>query len=290
MPRIEVSKENAANILAIEYLNSAADGILFDIKKNDIEFSKLLKDIQLEICPVSFLAEDSFSASAVEYAGFIKKELHNKPVSGAIFWRNEPADIFKISEAFNGHDNYYPFGLIIEPHTDTESEIANALTKAVDLIEKGVAAGIAPTQIINQISFSLSAGTDFFMEIAKLKSLRFLWQQVMGAYGITGKKQLHIHASSPRWIKEDYQPHGNMIKSTTAAMSAILGGCDSLTLEPEDAGNAMLHRIARNVSAVIREESHLSKVADATAGSFYLESLTGQLSEKAWQKFQSMNA
>jgi methylmalonyl-CoA mutase len=79
-----------------------------------------------------------------------------------------------------------------------------------------------------------------------------------------------------------------MIKATTAAMAAIAGGCDSLTITPEDESHETMSRIAINVSTILREESHISKVADPTAGSYYIDSLTHQLSEKAWEKFQSL--
>ena len=78
-----------------------------------------------------------------------------------------------------------------------------------------------------------------------------------------------------------------MLKSTSAALAAILGGCDALTVQPENE-NPMMARIARNVSSILREESHLSKVADPTAGSYYLESLTNQLAINAWKKFQNI--
>jgi methylmalonyl-CoA mutase len=77
-----------------------------------------------------------------------------------------------------------------------------------------------------------------------------------------------------------------MLKSATAAMSAIFGGCDGLTIFPESDEDSMMARIARNVSSVLREESHLSKVADPTAGSYYLDSLIEQLADQSWRVFQ----
>lgn len=286
MPRIEVNDDSKANITALEYLNSGADGVLFDIKANKIQFEKLLKDIHLNISPVSLVLEGTSHEVATELARYLR---NSKPINGAIFWKNQPSEIKAISEAY-ADLNLHPFGIIAEPHSDTESEIANALSKAITLIDRATDQGIKPQDILNQICFSINIGPDFFNEIAKLKALRNLWLQVNGAYQVTSQVPLYIHATSLAWINEKYQPHGNMIKTTTAAMSAVLGGCDGLTIEPEDASNAMMSRIARNVSSIIREESHFSKVADATDGSYYLNTLTEQLAEKAWQKFQSMHA
>ena len=77
-----------------------------------------------------------------------------------------------------------------------------------------------------------------------------------------------------------------MLKSTTSAISCILGGCDLITVEPEEEGNPLKSRIGRNVLTLLREESHLNQPADAAAGSYYLESLTDQMAKEAWTQFQ----
>lgn len=288
MPRIEVTNESDANKLAIDYLNSGAEGILFDCKKDKMQFNLLLKDIHLEICPISFLMNSDQVAMASDYGTYASGHKQKESITGAIFWKDMPEDFSQISYLAASTPQFFPFGAIVANHSEADSEIAQALVQAVTFINRGVGKGIAPRQIVNQISFSVAVGTDFFLEIAKLKSLRFLWYQVAGAYSISNPTSLHIHATSTCWKNETYQPHSNMIKSTTAGMAAILGGCDSLTVEPEDSANTMMNRIARNVSSVIRDESHFSKIADATIGSYYLDSLTEQLSEKAWQKFQQL--
>ncbi|MFZ6009577.1 MAG: methylmalonyl-CoA mutase family protein, partial [Bacteroidota bacterium] len=141
---------------------------------------------------------------------------------------------------------------------------------------------------IGNIAFSLPVGTNFFLEQAKFKAMRLLWFQVAHAYGVKDFKagQLHIHARGETWTPGNYQPHGNMLKSTTSAMSAIMGGCDALTVLAEDENNAIMSRVARNVSNLLREESHLNKVADPMAGSYALENMVHQLAEQAWKKFQ----
>jgi methylmalonyl-CoA mutase len=137
--------------------------------------------------------------------------------------------------------------------------------------------------LLHKLHFIFQIDADFFLSIAKLKALRKCWATILQAYNVSAV-QVNIHASSQAWIKESFQPHGNLIKSTTAALAAIAGGCNYLTVQPEsdeEPGN----RAGRLVSAVLREESHLSRVADPTAGSYYLESLINQLAEKSWQKF-----
>lgn len=289
MPRIEVQDAEHANQLALEYLQTGADGIVFDLNTQHFQFDLLLKDIHLDICPISFVLDWQNFSRALEYSQFVASNAKKDTISGAIFWKTLPIEIHDISNSFKDFPQYFPIGIFLDSQPETESEIAKALIKGVQVIEHSVGKGIAPHQIINQIGFFSSIGTDFFLEIAKLKALRNLWLQIRGAYDIPIENALHIHAASTAWKIENYQPHGNMIKSTTAAMAAVLGGCNALTVEPEDSTQSMMNRIARNVSSVIREESHFSKVADATAGSYYLDSLTDHLAQKAWQKFQSLS-
>jgi methylmalonyl-CoA mutase len=122
----------------------------------------------------------------------------------------------------------------------------------------------------------IEIGDDFFLEIAKLKALR------------KEKPQRFIHAYIKPFTKEAYQPHGNMISSTFRALAAVLGGCDALTIESEnddDLGN----RIAKNVSLILREESHIAKTSDATAGSYFIDSLIGNVAHGEQRKHGSIS-
>lgn len=112
---------------------------------------------------------------------------------------------------------------------------------------------------------------DFFLEIARLKNLR---KQNPGIF---------IHAYIKPFSKEAYQPHGNMISSTSRALAAVLGGCDALTIETS---SELEERIAKNVSLILREESHIHKTADATAGSYFIDSLIGSSSQRTTHNSQ----
>ena len=133
--------------------------------------------------------------------------------------------------------------------------------------------GITVYSELNSNSILVDIGDDFFLEIAKLKALRIKSQN----------KNLFIHAFIKPFVNEAYKPHGNMISSTSRALAAVLGGCDALTVQAENTGDETQERIARNVSLLLREESHISKTADATAGSYYIESLIQQLTKNIAQ-------
>jgi methylmalonyl-CoA mutase len=285
-PHISVKDEIKANELALQYLNSGADGILFEPLKATIQWNVLLNQIKPEFCSLSFLIRTDYSQVALDFKNWVRKENISDEVTGNLFWETLPtAGLHEILT--NPSRNYLQLGVLVQPELYAEEEIANALEKAVTFLEQVTHEGISAADVIPYFSFSLSVGTDIFYEIAKIKSLRNLWYQIQGAYGISKTKPVHLHVTSPAWINENFQPHGNLIKSTTGALAAICGGCDSLTIEPEDHDSEMMMRVALNVSSILREESHLSRVADPTAGSYYLDSLTAELSEKAWQLFQS---
>lgn len=283
MPRIEVSDEKQANELALGHLQSGADGILFEPVKANLRFDVLLAQIKPEFCRLSFLIRPDYAQNALDFNLWVEKSNDPKNFTGCFFWENfSPVDLKELKFS---SQNFFSRGLIIPPHENAEDEIVFGLEKAARFLnESSNQHDVA--HFINQVAFSLSVGTDLFLEIAKLKSLRNLWYQIQGAYMGAASNAIHIHATSPVWIKEEFQPHGSMIKSTLAALSSIAGGCDSLTIEPEG-NDKMTTRIALNVSSILREEAYLSKVADPTAGSYYLDSLVATLSEKAWQKFQT---
>jgi methylmalonyl-CoA mutase len=105
--------------------------------------------------------------------------------------------------------------------------------------------------------------------------LRAAWEKLTG-----NKNPLHLHACSSPWTPEAYSPHANMLKATTAAMAAILGGADSVTVDPETHDHPMQRRIARNVGILLREESRFAKVADPLAGAYFIDHLTNDLASK----------
>ncbi len=141
------------------------------------------------------------------------------------------------------------------------------------------------------MKFTFGIGPDFFPEIAKLRAARMLWAVIVRAYGPKSEEAalMHIHSVTGRWNKTLYDPHVNMLRTQTEAMSAVLGGAESITVEPFDAvfrtADQFSERIARNQQLLLMEESHLDKVADPGAGSYYIEELTSMMADEAWKLF-----
>lgn len=145
-------------------------------------------------------------------------------------------------------------------------------------------------QAAKQIWMHLSAGSLYFPEIAKFRAVRLLWDRVLYGYGIKGRNELPIHASTSQWNKSVADPYNNMLRATTEATAAALGGADRITIHPFDApfkqSNSMSRRIARNVSHILDEEVHLSAVENPADGAYYVEVLTDEIARKAWEFFR----
>ncbi|MEX0600319.1 MAG: methylmalonyl-CoA mutase family protein, partial [Rhodothermales bacterium] len=145
------------------------------------------------------------------------------------------------------------------------------------------------------VYFSVPVGASYFPAIARLRALRILLPQVFGAYDADpASASVVIHASTSRRNMTLYDPHMNLLRASTEAAAAVIGGCDVLLVHPYDALSDVpsdrAYRLSRNVQHVLRHEAHLDKVDDPSGGSYYVEALTDLISRRAWSRFQSIEA
>jgi methylmalonyl-CoA mutase len=162
----------------------------------------------------------------------------------------------------------------------------------------GIAAGVErlaelaetlPVETIaSQVEFVFAAGPSYFIEIAKLRAARMLWAQVVTAFGSCDDSacRMRLHVRTPRRNKSAYDRYTNLLRATTEALSAVVGGCDRLTIEPFGFDS----HLAANVQHILQEESHLDAVADPAGGSYYIEALTDSLAREAWKLLQQVEA
>ncbi|MGV3505160.1 MAG: methylmalonyl-CoA mutase family protein [Adhaeribacter sp.] len=175
-------------------------------------------------------------------------------------------------------------------------EIAFSLSLAVHYLRQLSDRGLPLDTLLRNLQATMSTGTHFFLEIAKLRALRWLWAGIVRSFGQAPELAgfLRVHALGSSWLHTTFDPHSNILRATTEAMSAIMGGCDSLSLKPFDAlvqaDNPFSARIARNIPLILKHEAYLDQVLDPAAGSYYAESLTAGLAEKAWELFQQTEA
>lgn len=170
-------------------------------------------------------------------------------------------------------------------------ELGFGLAMGNEYLANLVKSGVKVDQAAKQIRFSFGVGGNYFMEIAKLRAARLLWAKIVEAYQPQSKEaaKMMIHCETSEWNKTIYDPYVNALRTQTEAMSASLGGTDSLTVQPFDKvfrePNEFSERIARNQQLLLREESYFDKIADPAAGSYYIENLTNSLIEEAWKIF-----
>lgn len=170
-------------------------------------------------------------------------------------------------------------------------ELAYTLALGNEYMASLTARGVHPDVAASQIGFTFGIGPDFFPEIAKLRAARMLWALVVKGYAPRSEAGtlMNIHSVTGRWNKTLYDPYVNMLRTQTEAMSAVIGGADSITVEPFDIifrnPDDFSERIARNQQLLLMEESHLGMVADPGAGSYYLEKLTSAIAHEAWKLF-----
>jgi len=173
-------------------------------------------------------------------------------------------------------------------------ELAYAIAVGVEYVRALVDAGLSADEAFDQILFRVSAGTDQFLTISRLRALRELWSRVGEVLGVTPEKRGAIqHAvTSERQLSRD-DTYVNMLRGTISCFAASAGGAEVQTVLPFDTAAGLptdfSRRTARNTQVVLAEESNVGRVNDPAGGSWFVESLTKQLSDKAWAVFQGLD-
>lgn len=170
-------------------------------------------------------------------------------------------------------------------------ELAFTLAAGHDYLARLTDAGLTIDQAARKLRFSFSVSSNYFMEIAKLRAARLLWANIVKGYAPEKNcaAKMMIHAETSKWNQTVYDPYVNMLRGTTEAMSAAIGGVHSLEVTPFDAPfenpTEFSKRIARNVELLLKHESHFDQVVDPAGGSYYIENLTQSIAAEAWKLF-----
>ncbi|KAA9340807.1 methylmalonyl-CoA mutase family protein [Adhaeribacter soli] len=295
----------------ITALQRGADGLHFVLRESlDFDFVYLLGQPGVQGSAISFtfpVSPETYLHQYLQAArdlnidlNLLKGFIQFEPIDDQPFGFPPYAAIPKMLELVKDAPNLYP--VTISGHqfsnkgASVSQEIAIALSAAVSVLDCAEKAGVPAEKVIGHIQMHLAAGTNYFFEIAKLRALRLLWSALVNSYGLAGElaSRLRVHSSTSRWYQTVFDPHVNLLRTTTEAMSAILGGSDSISVAPFDkiykTPDDFSERIARNISVILKEESYLDKAIDPAAGSYYLEALTKELAENAWQIFQTLES
>lgn len=175
-------------------------------------------------------------------------------------------------------------------------ELAFTIADGMEYVKYGVASGLDIDAFAGRLSFFFAIGMNFFMEIAKLRAARVLWHRVMTKLGAKDErsKMLRTHCQTSGVSLTEQDPYNNVMRTTIEAMAAMLGGTQSLHTNALDEAIALptdfSARIARNTQIVIQEETGMTKVVDPLGGSYYVEALTQELVDKAWEIIEKVES
>ena len=307
----------AANAKILEILNRGITAVTLSSIDASDDFNILLNDILPQYITTYLNPEKDWVRTYSNFVAFLNdQQIPKENVAGGIlfdpigkllttgnWYTGEEEDLSVVKELSNlsaEQTNFKSLAVYGQHYhnagASATQELGFALAHAheylVYLIEQGVSIEVAA----QSIWLSLSAGTQYFMDIAKLRAARILWSKIVAHYQPkdSSVQNIHIHVESSSWYNAIYDTHTNMLRATSEAMAGAIGGCDSMTILPFDSAfkkaNDFSERIARNVQLILQEESYLNKIVDPSAGSYYIEYLTDQVASKAWEVFQAVEA
>lgn len=293
--QIMVADEKEANTKALKALEGGASGLSFFISRK-IDTAALIKGISLEHIYSQFnVSNDAlhvlddlkdFYGKVNQHDGKVKCFVNIDPLHLLAFygeWHNDQeSDLSVLSKLKHVPVN---IGLYEDAGASTVNELAIGLAHANEYFNY-----LAEQNSLKEktLHFSFSVAPDFFTEIAKFRAFRKLVDLLQEQYKTDFP--IHLHAQTTMADKSCLDIYNNMLRTTTEAMSAVIGGVNSLTVLPYNEGfektNEFSSRISRNQQHILKDESYLNKVADISTGSYYIESITDSIAEKAWEQFK----
>ncbi|MEM7547902.1 MAG: methylmalonyl-CoA mutase [Pseudomonadota bacterium] len=174
-------------------------------------------------------------------------------------------------------------------------ELAFTLADGKEYVKAAIDAGMDVDKFAGRLSFFFAIGMNFFMEAAKLRAARLLWHRIMDGFGAQkeSSKMLRTHCQTSGVSLQEQDPYNNVVRTAFEAMSAVLGGTQSLHTNSFDEAIALpteaSARLARNTQLILQNETGVTKVVDPLAGSYYVESLTKELADAAWKIIEEVD-
>ena len=310
---IEVCCFKGANEKALDLLTKGVTSLGFIIKGDEVNEENIATLLE-GICPASVelnfntcnckaekligILADYFKGKGVDAEkcyGSVNNDAFKKPlVKGKenSEWVEGAAAVLKAGQAL---PNYRVLAvnafLFNNAGAYISQELGYALAWGNELMAKLTEAGFTADEVAKKIKFNFGISSNYFMEIAKFRAARWLWAEIVAAYkpACECACKMVAHAQTSEWNMTVYDAHVNLLRSQTEAMSAALAGVDSITVRPFDkiyqTPDDFSERIARNQQLLLKEECHLDKVVDPSAGSYYVEVLTNSLADVAWKLF-----
>ncbi|MDR0765235.1 MAG: acyl-CoA mutase large subunit family protein [Synergistaceae bacterium] len=215
-------------------------------------------------------------------------ETGNLPKDFAVLM-DEMADTIKSARAAGKLRTVLLRGAVYhEGGANAAQETAYVMANAIELISALQERGVDIDDFANAVRFEFELGSNFFMEIAKIRAARVVWARIAEEFSADAESgRVNIFGRTSRFTKTVYDPYVNLLRNSTEAFSGVAGGLDGLTVGPFDEAarpaDEFSRRVARNAAIMLREEFHLTRPIDPAGGSWYVESLTEKLSAKIWE-------
>ena len=181
-----------------------------------------------------------------------------------------------------------------EAGATADIELAYTLADGLEYIRTGLATGMKIDEFAPRLSFFWAIGMNHFMEIAKMRAARMLWAKLLKQFHPKDEKSfaLRTHCQTSGWSLTEQDPFNNVARTTIEALAAAFGGTQSLHTNALDEAIALptdfSARIARNTQLFLQEETKITKTVDPWAGSYYVETLTNEIAQKAWDLIQEV--
>lgn len=277
--------------------------VLFDgIPLNKMSVSMTMNGAVLPVLAFYIVAAQEQGAKLDEMAGTIQNDIlkefmvRNTYIYPPEFSMKIIADIFEFtSQKMPKFNSISISGYHMqEAGATADIELAYTLADGIEYLRAGINAGIDIDAFAPRLSFFWAIGMNHFMEIAKMRAARLLWAKIVKSMGAKNPKSmaLRTHSQTSGWSLTEQDPFNNVGRTVIEAMAAALGHTQSLHTNALDEAIALptdfSARIARNTQIYIQEETQITKQVDPWAGSYYVESLTQELVDKAWALIQEV--
>lgn len=297
---VRVEDVEDANAEILHKLSLGASALNIDLNAHDFgrdDFDTLFDGVLVDAIAVSFTnAYNTLRFQSDYFAWTEKNEIGAENLMGGFWFEHINADL---ATAIITENNRHAFGALgldcgqfYMKGANIPQQLGASLAWANELLNGLRKNGISFEQVSENIGFSLAIGSSFLPEIAKFRLMRFLWARVMQQHGASSKRwKTWVHAQTGERHLSSLDTPVNLLRENAQAMSAVLGGVDSLTIHPFRQDEPELaDRMAINTQHLMKEEARLNRVIDPAAGSYYVEHLTDILGKKAWDFFLEIEA
>ncbi len=279
--------------------------ILFDqIPLDQMSVSMTMNGAVIPVMAFFIIAAEEQGVGPEQLSGTIQNDILKEfMVRNTYIYPPEPsiriiADIFKYTARHMPRFNSISISgyHMHEAGAPADVELAYTLSDGLEYLHTGIAAGLKIDDFAPRISFFWGIGMNHFMEIAKMRAARMLWAKIVKQFDPQNPKSmtLRTHCQTSGWSLTEQDPFNNIARTCIEALAAVFGGTQSLHTNSLDEAVALPSdfsaKIARDTQKYLQQQTHITKAVDPWAGSYYVESLTHQLAQRAWQLIQEVEA